>query len=343
MGNDSEHAWGDTETRFFYELTPERILDAVETAGVLCTGRVLQLNSMENRVYQVEVECDEEDAPLSEKFRVAKFYRPGRWSKKQILEEHTFLLDLVEEEIPVVAPVKFGNGTTLTRMPDADIFYSLFPRIGGRAPDEMGDDQLEQLGRLLARLHQVGASREADARIKLDPQTYGRDNLAGILDSGTLPDSMVDGYRGLVEGICTMVEPWFAQAGVQRIHGDCHLGNVLWGAQGAFLVDFDDMVRGPCVQDIWLLVPGRDAAAARQRDVLLSSYEQLRAFDRSTLRLIEPLRTLRYIHFSAWIAKRWDDPAFKRVFHDFGSERYWHEQLQDLREQYALIQELAYV
>jgi Ser/Thr protein kinase RdoA (MazF antagonist) len=326
--------WGARETKFFYELTPERILDAVEATGVRCTGRCLQLNSMENRVYQIEIETDDPEPALSRRFLVAKFYRPGRWSEQQILDEHRFLLDLVAEEIPVVAPIAGPQGATLSSLGEPRIW-----RVGGRAPEELSDPQLEQLGRLLARVHGVGAARAADSRLRLDPATYGLDNLAYLLDAQALPERLRDAYRGLVEGICSTCEPWFSAVEYQRIHGDCHLGNVLWGPAGAFLVDFDDMVRGPCVQDVWLLTPGSDTFARRQREVLICAYEQIRAFDRASLRLVEALRALRYVHFSAWIARRWDDPAFKRVFPDFGTERYWNEQMEDLREQLALVRE----
>ncbi|MFQ5351634.1 MAG: serine/threonine protein kinase [Candidatus Binatia bacterium] len=341
MSQAHKSPWGDAETKFFYELTPERILDAVEASGLRCTGRCMALNSMENRVYQVEVEVDGgADAPSSA-FRVVKFYRPGRWSKEQILEEHRFLLDLVAAEVPAVAPQPFDDGSTLAKVGDLEIWCAVFPRVGGRAPEELDDDKLEQLGRLVARLHNTGATRQADARIRLDQQSYGRENLTYLISSGILPPHVSDGYLQTVEQICSICEPWFAQASYQRIHGDCHLGNVLYGGQGFFLVDFDDMVRGPCVQDLWLLVPGSDAEALRQREVVLCGYEQIRAFDRSSLRLIAPLRALRLVHFSAWIGKRWEDPAFQRVFPDFGSERYWGEELATLREQLELMRQSA--
>jgi Ser/Thr protein kinase RdoA (MazF antagonist) len=331
----SEHVWGDEATEFFYELTPEKILDTIDEAGYHCTGRLTALNSMENRVYDIEIENTGQEAPKNsvENFRVAKFYRPGRWSVEQILEEHQFLLDLKEQEIPVIAPLPFADGRTLQTMKDSNIHFTLFPKMGGRAPDELNDPQLAQLGRLLARAHNVGENRDCVKRLEICPQTYGFDNLNALLDDDTIPKNHEIIYRDLVEKICDDIDPLFDDVNYQRIHGDCHLGNVIWRQEEAWLLDFDDMLRGPCVQDIWLLVPGRDAHALAQREVLLKAYEEMRPFDRKELKLIEPLRTLRFIHFTAWISKRYEDPAFKRMFPDFGSNAYWQEQIMDLREQ----------
>lgn len=295
---------------------------------------------MENRVYEVELEIDDE-ATLkspSDRFRIVKFYRPGRWSREQILEEHAFLRDLAEAEIPAVAPLPFEDGDTLHRLPQIDIWYAVFPKIGGRSPDELRGDELDRIGRLLARIHAVGAERPAPHRVRLGPQTYGIENLKYLLDTKRVPPDVRSRYQAAVEAICRLSSPWFDRAGAQRIHGDCHLGNLLQGRDGFFFVDFDDMVQGPCVQDVWLLVPGRDEEATRDRERLLEAYEQMRPFPRDTLRLVEPLRALRFVHFSAWIAKRWEDPAFPRVFDQFGTSRYWEEQLRDIEEQLRLVQ-----
>jgi Ser/Thr protein kinase RdoA (MazF antagonist) len=338
----TQSAWGDESTKFFNELTPDRILDAVERSlGVRCTGRAMALNSMENRVYELELELDEPPRNPSARFRIAKFYRPGRWSETQIREEHQFLADLQELEIPAVAPLAFVDGDTLHRLPDVGLWYAVFPKIGGRSPDELSDDQLAQVGRLLARMHNVGASRPAPHRIALTPETYGLTNLRYLVDGNALPPELRPSYVATVESICSLTAPWFADAGQQRIHGDCHLGNLLSGRDGLFFVDFDDMVRGPAVQDLWLLVPGRDEEAQRQLQVMIAAYEMMRPFDRRSLRLIEALRALRFVHFSAWIARRWQDPAFPRAFPHFGSGRYWGEQLADLREQLGLLQDAA--
>jgi len=321
-------------TSFFYDLTPEHVLQAVEAVGVRCTGRALALNSMENRVYEVEIEVPdlEKLASRHEAFRVVKFYRPGRWTKEQILEEHQFLADAIEAELPVVAPLAFADGSTLQQMAGVGIWYAVFPKVGGRINDEFNRADLIRLGRLLARLHTVGAGRESEHRISLNPNSYGRENLKYLTESGVIPNTYQSRYSDLVNFICDWSDPFFKKIPTQRIHGDCHIGNIIWNTQGCFLVDFDDMVRGACVQDLWLLVPGRDKYAQDNLEILLEGYESMRPFDRSTLRIIEPLRALRMIHFSAWIARRWEDPSFKRVFVDFGTERYWGEQVVSLNE-----------
>ncbi|MCB9641670.1 MAG: serine/threonine protein kinase [Myxococcales bacterium] len=340
----SSSAWGDVETQYFYSLTPDRILDAVEASGLQCTGRCLQLNSMENRVYEIEIVLDDDAvvASPSDRFRVVKFYRPGRWSKEQILDEHQFLLDLQENDIPVAAPERFPDGETLHCLGDLSIYYCVFPKFGGRNPDELSVDQLEQLGRLLARMHNVGAIRPAPHRIQINPTTYGIDNLRYILDEKLLPTEQEKPYRELVEKICETTAPWFAEATYQRVHGDAHMGNLLWHPdRGPRLVDFDDMVMGPPVQDIWLATPGRDVWSIQEREILLEGYEQMRDFERKSLRLIEPLRALRFVHFHAWIGKRWTDQAFPRAFPHYGSSNYWAEAVSDLREQLRLIEEEA--
>lgn len=335
--------WGE-ETRFFFEMTPDRVMNAVEHSGLVCTGRCQTLNSFENRVYEVEVEVSDEELsrdPLSKK-KVAKFYRPGRWSEKQILEEHEFIYDLLEREVPAIAPERFSDGRTLHVDQQTGIFYTVFPKVGGRAPDELSDEQLIRLGRLLARLHGVGSSKEARERMVLNPETYGLANLDFLIKGGFIPLELEKRYATAVERICSKVIPWFEAEPQIRLHGDCHLGNLLWNAQGPFFLDFDDMIRGPAVQDIWLLLPGRpgsDPEGSRQLSVLLSGYDEMREFNRQSLRLIEPLRALRMIHFSAWIARRWEDPAFPYAFPQFGTHRYWQEQLQDLEEQQRLIEQ----
>jgi len=316
----------------FYALNPEAILSAVESLGFRCTGRALALNSMENRVYEVEIELKTEAKTRYDNFRVVKFYRPGRWSREQILEEHQFLRDLASNDIDVATPIANDSGETLFQLAHSGIYFSIYLKRGGRHLDELDDSKLAQLGRLIARMHSVGASREAKARIKLGTQTYGYDALEVIFKSNALKPDFKPRYESMAKSLLQMVEPWFVDVPKQRIHADFHLGNVLWDGDQVILMDFDDMAQGPCVQDLWLIVPGRDEQELRRRELLISGYEQMRNFDRSTLNLIEPLRALRLIHFSAWIAKRWDDPAFKRTFVEFGSERYWSEQIVELQE-----------
>lgn len=336
--NSGQSTWGSSNTQFFFSLTPDRILDAVELFGLRCTGRCLALNSMENRVYEVEIALPDSDtgSPASH-FRVAKFYRPGRWTKEQIREEHQFLLDLVEGDVAVVAPIKTSTNETVLQMPGAELYFSLFPKLGGRLKDELTRDELLQVGRLIARVHTVGARAQAQHRLTLNVETYGRQNLAYLLQSGVIPENFRSRYQSVAESIFEISDRLFEGVPLQRIHGDAHVGNLLWNASGPFWVDFDDMVRGPAVQDLWLLVPGRDEESMARREILLSGYEQMRDFDRSSLYLIEPLRALRMIHFSAWIARRWEDPAFPRGFPQFGGERYWGEQIVDLSEQLDLI------
>lgn len=324
--------WGEVETKHFYDLDPTVILKAVDDLGFRSTGRCLALNSLENRVYEVEIEVDEDKVQsASDRFVVIKFYRPGRWTEQQIREEHQFLWELKDAEIPVVAPLKIQN-ETLFKLDDG-ILYTVFPKQGGRIPDEFQDEELMQLGRLLARLHQVGRGQQAHHRLHITPQMYGRKNLEYLLSSKLLPPHLEKSYASIVETICVESEKLFANKFIQRLHGDCHKGNILWGRDGLSLVDFDDMVVGPCVQDLWLVLPGRDQESMIQRDILLEGYTSMLDFDYSSLKLIEPLRALRFIHFSSWIGKRYQDESFKRAFPFYGTDKYWEEQIHDLRDQ----------
>lgn len=342
----------------FYTLTPDRVLKAVEASGLECTGYCVALNSYENRVYEVEIENPESltarnddhrslGIPNSRR-RIIKFYRPRRWTKDQILEEHQFLQDLIDQEIPAIAPQKFADGSTLHTLaaegnsPDeAPIYYALFPKVGGRAPEEWTPEQLPRLGRLLARIHNVGSARKAHHRITITPQTYGRENLQYLLQHNALPLELQRRYTETVQQICDLIDPLFTDlppAQIHRVHGDCHPGNLLWNTDGPFFLDFDDCLNGPAVQDIWLLIPGRDAEAQEQRRLLLEGYTQMRTFDPKQLRLIEGLRALRFIHYSCWIARRYKDPAFPLAFPEFGTYAYWQDELGDLEQQLRLLQ-----
>lgn len=328
-----------SETEFFYSLDPQRILDSVEKAGHPCTGRIFPLNSMENRVYEIERDIDPASIRTpADRFLVGKFYRPGRWNREQILEEHQFLKESAANDIPVIAPLCDEAGRSLYEVPEQGILYALFPKQGGRLEPELSNDDLKRMGRLIARLHNVGGSHPADHRIRLDVQTYGYANIQFLKESGLLPKDFIEVYVRYASMACDTFAPLFSGVKYQRIHGDCHVGNILWASAGPALVDFDDMVMGPPVQDLWLLIPGRDEESKRKLEALVDGYEQMRDFDRSTLRLIEPLRTLRMIHFSAWIGRRWEDPAFKHVFPNYGSEEYWREQIGLLSEQLEVIQ-----
>ena len=303
-------------TKLFLELTPDRVLDAVETAGVRATGRVLQLNSLENRVYDVELEDGRR--------WVLKFYRPGRWSRGAILDEHAFLAELREAEIPAVAPLDLGGGETLREV--EGIFWSAFPRVPGRAPEELGDAELRQVGRLLARMHTVGAARPAAERLHLEPD---RIEPAG---EKWIPLEFASRYARAVGRIRDAVRPLFDGVPMHRIHGDCHPGNLLQNRDGFFFVDFDDMVTGPAAQDVWLLEHDSD-----RRDKIIEGYGEMRAFDRAWLRLCEPLRALRIVRYSAWIASHWTDPAFPRVFSDFLEFDYWQRETEELERIAAML------
>ena len=314
-------------TDLFLALTPEKVLEAVEAGGLACNPVCYPLNSFENRVYEVE---------LQDKTRiVAKFYRPGRWSEEQILEEHRYLQDLDDEEVPVANVRPFPDGSTLRRV--ENIFYSLSDRRGGRAPDELDDAAVRRLGMLAARLHNVGARRAAPHRLVLSGDTYVRGDLAWLLAHGTLPERLRDRYAAAALAIADLADELLAGVATHRIHGDLHLGNLLFRDGLLRVLDFDDMVTGPAVQDLWLALPGRDRETLRQREVFLEAYEQLRLFDRATLRLIEPLRGLRVVHYAAWLARRWHDPAFPAAWPHFGTDEYWERETDDLEEQLAIV------
>ncbi len=329
----TSNLWGSTKTQFFYELSPDLVLDTIENLGFKTTGRVMTMNSMENRVYEVEIES-ESDNP-SDHFKIIKFYRPGRWSKIQIQEEHDFLLDLVEQEVPVIASISFEqfDGQTLFTLKDPELYYTVFNKQGGRAPDEFSNEDIEQVGRLLARLHNVGSMQTAPNRLRLTPDIYLKSNMDFLLDQKFIPSHLELSFKNVLEGIYNLSKDQFKNIHFQRIHGDCHLGNILRRGDVFHLIDFDDMVTGPCIQDMWLLLPGRDDYAANLRSRLIDSYATMRDFNYEEIRLTETLRALRMINYSAWIAKRFDDPAFKNAFPFFESPSYWEGQINDLREQ----------
>lgn len=308
---------------FFFHLTPDIIIKAIEVSGLEPTGHCMALNSYENRVYDLRLEDGTHV--------VSKFYRPGRWTREQILEEHEFLRELKEDEIPVCAPLPFPDGITLHEI--EGILYAIWPRTGGRVPDELSDEVLGMLGRLLARIHNMGAVKKAPHRISLTGGTYGLEPLAFLEENNFLPSHCRERYAGAVKKIVEIYESLRADVPFQRIHGDCHLGNLLHGSEGWFFLDFDDFLTGPAVQDVWMLVPARDREGLRQREIFLEAYRQFRDFETSWLRLIEPLRALRYIRYAAWIARRWDDPAFPAAFPHFGTVSYWEEETADLEDQ----------
>lgn len=325
------------EQKNFFELSPTKILDAVEASmalekpGVLATGRAIALNSLENRVYQIEFEDSSEV--------VAKFYRPGRWSEDQILDEHEFLDILKEQEIPVVSPHSLASSSlyfdsqndTLMKMKDG-IFFAVFPRVRGRLRDELKDSQLETLGRYLARVHELGNSWRAEHRQSIDSDFYLKDPLIELERSGFLNTAMGKRYFQMAEDFYKAARPRLRAAPKVTLHGDCHLGNVLWNDESAFLMDFDDMMLAPRVQDLWMVVRGRDETALKAREAFIRGYEQMSSFPFEELSLIECLRGVRVIYYSSWIAKRWADPAFPLAFPSFGSETYWRSEIEALSE-----------
>ncbi|HEY3352726.1 MAG TPA: serine/threonine protein kinase [Polyangia bacterium] len=313
----------------FNRLTPDQVFHAVEAEGRRGTGRFIVLNSYENRVYQLELD----DGSMV----VGKFYRPGRWNRAAILDEHRFLAELAEEEIPTAVPLELTPGETIGEIDG--ILYALFPRLGGRAPEELSDEQARMLGRLIARIHNVGARADAPHRLRLTPATYGADNLRYLLANEIIPAEARDIYAATVEALLTRIQPLFTDVPVHRLHGDLHLGNLLWTPRGPAVLDFDDLLVGPAGQDVWLIVASADAEGQRQRRVVCEAYAELRDFDPAWLRLVEPLRALRFVHYATWIARRWQDPTFQRTFTYFGTLQYWQSEIQSLREQIARIDE----
>lgn len=312
-------------------LTPDTVLDALEAEGYLPTGSLLALNSYENRVYQISEE--------NEGFLVGKFYRPERWSDQQILEEHEFSLALAELEIPVVAPLIGANGQTLHAF--AGFRYALFPRRGGRSPELFDPDTQYRLGQFLGRIHALGAAKPFTHRPELTPQSFGDDSLAFLMDNAFLPPEYEQQYRDLAETLLANVKERFAAVTYTpiRLHGDFHPGNILWTDSGAHLVDLDDCRMGPAVQDLWMLLSGERPEMVKQLSEIMEGYEEFADFDRRQLALIEPLRTLRLLHYAAWLARRWGDPAFPMAFPWFNTVKYWEEQILTLREQQQRLDE----
>jgi Ser/Thr protein kinase RdoA (MazF antagonist) len=320
----------DEETPYA-DLDPGTVLDAVEAAGLRTSGHSLALNSYENRVYQVGVE---DARPV-----VVKFYRPGRWPDGAILEEHGFSLELADADVPVVAPL-IVDGETLLRC--KGYRYAVYPSVGGRWPELATTEDRATLGRFLGRLHAIGRRREFEARPDLDPDRLGRDSRDWLLDHDWLPAHLADAYESLTDDLLPAVDERFRLAGpveIGRIHGDCHPGNILWSDGGPLLVDLDDCMSGPAIQDLWMLLSGSRDEMRLQLSDLLEGYTAFSDFDARSLWLIEGLRTLRLIHYTAWLARRWHDPAFPRAFPWFEETRYWEEHVLALREQAAMLQE----
>lgn len=319
------------DTTPFAALDPETILSAIESVGLETDGRLLALNSYENRVYQVGVH---DQAPV-----VAKFYRPGRWSDGAILEEHQYVAELAEREIPVV-PALIRSGRTLHA--HAGFRFAVFSRHGGRAPELDDPATLAWIGRFIGRIHAVGATADFVERPALDIHSFGEEPRDYLLAHGFIPPDLEASYRTAVALALEQVVACFERAGTVaaiRLHGDCHPGNILWTDAGPHFVDFDDSRMGPAVQDLWMLLSGDRADLERQLAHVLRGYEDFCMFNRRELHLIEALRTLRLIHYAAWIARRWDDPAFPAAFTWFNTRRYWQERIDELARQTLLMDE----
>ncbi len=322
----------------FAHLLPKVIIESLRSQGLTPTGALLPFNSYENRVYQIPLEDRD---PV-----IAKFYRPGRWSAAAIADEHRFVSALLEHDIPVVAPLALrmhrpeieSLGDTLGPDP---ILYALYPKFRGRERDELTNDDRKWLGRTLARLHTVGSRLKHKHRLELTPDTYGYDSLEFILKQSFLPGDLLESIEAHLLQALDLLTPAFDQDMEWiPVHGDCHLGNILWNDDGPYLVDFDDTVVAPPVQDVWMLFSGDRDSLKREQDAFFEGYTVFRPFDLDTLSLAEPLRTLRMIRHAAWIGMRYDDPAFQKAFPYYEERRYWEKFLLEIKEQISLLQEI---
>ena len=311
----------------FFNLTPDKVIDAVEKSGFDPTGHYMVLNSYENRVYDLKLEDDSHV--------IVKFYRPDRWRLEQIMEEHEFLFDLDGDEITVCKPLRFSDGESVHCCDG--IYFSVWLRTGGRIPGELSGYDMINIGRLIARIHNNGAAKEFKHRLRLSGESYGIRSLHFLLDNNFLPAHCLERYVYAANEIVKIYDSLAGSVPFHRIHGDCHLGNLLKREDAFFFLDFDDSLIGPAVQDIWMLASSRSADMRRELNLFLEGYREFRHFDNSWLKLIEPLRGLRYINYAAWIAKRWDDPMFPQIFPHFGTEEYWENETSDLEDQLEII------
>ncbi|KTD47933.1 kinase [Legionella quinlivanii] len=313
-------------------LNPNTILDAIESIGFLCTGSLYALNSYENRVYQIGIEDSE---PL-----IAKFYRPHRWSSEAILEEHQFSLELAEQEIPVIAPL-IVNDQTLHH--HQDFRFAVFPRRGGHALELDNDEQLEWMGRFIGRMHSVSASQAFQHRISLNIQSYGFEPYRFLMEQDFIPDYLISNFCKIVETALEKIAQifeWVGDLDQIRLHGDCHAANILWRDSGPHIVDLDDCLMGPAMQDIWMLLSGEPKQMELQLEKILNGYYEFQDFNLRERHLIEVLRTLRMLHYSGWLAKRWDDPAFPLSFPWFNTPVYWENMMRNLNEQIDLLDQI---
>ncbi len=328
QSNGSPHT---TSNHPFETLTPSFVINAVESQGYLSDGRLLALNSYENRVYQVGIE---EQTPL-----IAKFYRPNRWTPAQIQEEHDFSAELLEQELSVVAPWRNEQQESLFNY--EGFLFALYPRQGGYAPELDNEKHLEILGRTLGRLHAIGSTHDFQHRQRFDIQRMGADSIR-LISTDFMPNELQAAYTSLTGDLLAHIErqrPLLESCDFIRVHGDCHVGNVLWRDDIPHFVDFDDALMAPAIQDLWMLLSGDTQQQREQMNVILRGYEDFFEFDDRQMQLIETLRTLRILHYSAWLARRWEDPAFPHSFPWFNSVRYWSDHILQLREQLSALQE----
>ncbi|MBO67489.1 MAG: serine/threonine protein kinase [Acidiferrobacteraceae bacterium] len=317
----------------YQRLSPDKIINAVEQEGYRCDGHLLALNSYENRVYRVGLEGD--------KSIIAKFYRPERWDDSAILEEHEFSNELVDSEIPVIAPMSDQYGDTLRYY--QSYRFALFPNWGGRAPDLENLSHIERLGRCLGRIHAVGKAKLYHSRPTLTPEDFGVESYNFLLENDFIPDDLRVAYQSVSEHLMQLVSWCYERAGntlALRLHGDCHAGNILWVNGGPHFVDLDDSRNGPAIQDLWMLLSGTKDDQERCFARLLKGYSQFCDFNPLEVHLIEALRTIRIMHYYAWIARRWTDPAFPKAYPWFNTQLCWEDHILNLREQISLMQEL---
>ncbi len=309
----------------FADLTPDTVLEQTERAlGRRCSNICRPLSSYINRVYEVGV--------ADGTFVVVKFYRPGRWSDTALQDELEFVAELAAEELPVVPPVPGPDGRLLHL--HGDMRFAVYPKRGGRALDEPAPNDWVHIGRLLARMHTVGARRPPRDRIEIGPRHSAAGHLQALLAPGIIPARLVEPYRRAVEGILDLIAPAFEGIEKIRIHGDCHRCNILHRPGEPFhVIDFDDMAVGPPVQDIWMLLPGRVAESRVELDHLLEGYETFRDFDYASLKLVEPLRALRFVHYAAWCARQKADGGFTRLAPDWGTPAHWTQEIAELEKQ----------
>ncbi|MAJ41045.1 MAG: serine/threonine protein kinase [Pseudoalteromonadaceae bacterium] len=312
----------------FEDLTPDLILDAIESVGIYAESGLLALNSYENRVYQFKAE---------DGLRyVVKFYRPERWSKAQIQEEHDFAFELAEAEVPVVAPIK-RNGESLFE--HQGYVFVLFPSVGGRQFEVDNLDQLDVMGRLIGRMHQVAKSKPFEHRPTFSCEEYLHTAKVHLQKSNLVPMGISTAFYTILDLVIEQAQAQYKNVQGIRLHGDCHAGNILWAGEALMFVDLDDARQGPAIQDLWMMLSGDRQTQLLQLDTLVNAYEEFCDFDHTQLKLIEPLRAMRIIHYMGWVAKRWSDPAFVRNFSWFAEDKYWEQQILALKEQFAALQE----